>query len=182
MKQQFKILQKQKLTTKQIQSVEILKLSQSDLDSFIEECLVDNPFSDVEEHEISFELKDVDYKVVNKNNESNSNNDYADESENDLISFVLPQLYEFIKTKKDREIFVTILESLDSRGFLVVDTNILEKTFNIAHDKLNSYIDLVKNVEPKGLATKNVKDCILYQLSQIKNSELAVQIVNKNKQ
>ena len=50
MKQQFKIIQKQKLSTKQIQSVKVLQLSWQELNDFIESSLVDNPFSDFEQN------------------------------------------------------------------------------------------------------------------------------------
>lgn len=179
MKQKFKIIQKQKISTKQIQSVKVLQLSQQDLDSFIEDSLVDNPFSDLEQSNVEFEIKDNDYKKVSKKTDEQQSFEFIDEDENDLMGHVLPQLEPFIKTRKDRESFTIILESLDDRGFLGVDQKDLLNYLNIDKEKLVYYLDCLKNVHPLGLGTKNMQECILFQLHKLSNSSLSIKIMEQ---
>lgn len=180
MKQQFKIIQKQKLSTKQIQSVKVLQLSWQELNDFIESSLVDNPFSDFEQSDVTFDIKDADYKKVYKKTDELQDFEYVDQSENDLINHVLPQLYPYMKTKKDEEICRTILESLDTRGFLSVERKDLAQYLNCTEGKLNYFLGHLKLVDPKGLGCKDMQDCILYQLSLFSGKELPQSIVKNH--
>lgn len=181
MKQKLEIIQdqKQKFSSKLVPSMEILSLSQQDLEKLVDTSLMENPFSDIEQNSLSLETKDVDfdYKKVNKKQGDIQEFDYADESKNDIVEYVLPQLYPYIKTKKDEEIFTVILESLDSRGFLNESKENICRFLNIKLHILDEYLDIVKHVNPKGLAANDYNECILIQLSEIKGSELAQQIV-----
>ncbi len=179
MKQKFKIIQKQQISTKQLQSVKVLQLSQQDLDSFIEESLVDNPFSDIEQSNVDFEVKDNDYKKVNKKTDEQQSFEFVDQNENDLIEHVMPQLEPFIKTTKDKKIFKALLESLDSRGFLSIDLKDLSNYLDVNEDKIKYSLDCLKKVDPKGLGTKNIQECILFQLSLIPDTSLAVKIMKQ---
>ena len=103
MKQQLKIIQKQKqkLSIKQIPSMEILKLNEQDLEEYIEKSLVDNPFSDVEENKVSSETKDMDFKIIKKRNQDeNQSFELEDKNSNDLMEYVFPQLSPLIQDRK----------------------------------------------------------------------------------
>lgn len=134
MKQQLKIIQKQKqkLSIKQIPSMEILKLNEQDLEEYIEKILVDNPFSDVEENKVSSETKDMDFKIIKKRNQDeNQSFELEDKNSNDLMEHVFPQLSPFIHDEQDEKIFKIIIESLDSRGYLNESENELAAFLNI---------------------------------------------------
>lgn len=180
MKQQFEIIQKQKqkFSSKQIPSMEILTLSHQELEALVDASLMDNPFSDIEQHQISLDAQEVDpdYKKVSKK-QSEQEFEVVDDNQNDLIAYVMPQLYPYCKTKRDEEIFLVLLESLDSRGFLAESKEELCKYINIKKDALQRYLEIVQHVDPKGLASKDYCECILVQLSEIQDSALAQNLV-----
>ena len=70
MKQSLEIIQnqKQKFSSKLVPSMEILALSQHELESLVDASLMDNPFSDVDQNTISLKTRDVDldFKRVRK--------------------------------------------------------------------------------------------------------------------
>lgn len=181
MRQQFEIIQnqKQKFSSKLVPSMEILSLSQHELESLVDTSLMENPFSDIEQNQITLESKDVDpdYRKVRKKQEVQHEFEAADEQQNELAEHVMPQLYPYIKTKRDEEIFTVLLESLDSRGFLAEAEEDLCRFLNIKKDRLNRYLNIMKHIDPAGLAAKDTRECILVQLSQMEGSALAQRIV-----
>lgn len=181
MRQQFEIIQnqKQKFSSKLVPSMEILSLSQHELESLVDTSLMENPFSDIEQNQITLESKDVDpdYRKVRKKQENQHEFEAADEQQNELAEHVMPQLYPYIKTKRDEEIFTVLLESLDSRGFLAEAEEDLCRFLNIKKDRLNRYLNIMKHIDPAGLAAKDTRECILVQLSQMEGSALAQRIV-----
>lgn len=181
MRQQFEIIQnqKQKFSSKLVPSMEILSLSQHELESLVDTSLMENPFSDIEQNQITLETKDVDpdYRKVRKKQEDQHEFEAADEQQNELAEHVMPQLYPYIKTKRDEEIFTVLLESLDSRGFLAEAEEDLCRFLNIKKDRLNRYLNIMKHIDPAGLAAKDTRECILVQLSQMEGSALAQRIV-----
>lgn len=181
MRQQFEIIQnqKQKFSSKLVPSMEILSLSQHELESLVDTSLMENPFSDIEQNQITLESKDVDpdYRKVRKKQGDQYEFEAADEQQNELAEHVMPQLYPYIKTKRDEEIFTVLLESLDSRGFLAEAEEDLCRFLNIKKDRLNRYLNIMKHIDPAGLAAKDTRECILVQLSQMEGSALAQRIV-----
>lgn len=184
MKQQFEIIlnQKQKFSSKLVPSMEILTLSQQDLETLVDTSLMENPFSDVEQNSLSLESReiDLDYKNVRKRTDDNQEFEYADDSRDDLRAYVMPQLYPHMKTHKDEEVFTIIIESLDSRGFLAETEEDLCRFLNIKKNRFDQYLDIVKHCDPKGLGTRDVRECILLQLSELKDSKLAQNIVKSH--
>ena len=89
MKQSLEIIQnqKQKFSSKLVPSMEILALSQHELESLVDASLMDNPFSDVDQNTISLKTRDVDldFKRVRKKQGELQETAYADESQDDLL-------------------------------------------------------------------------------------------------
>lgn len=181
MKQSLEIIQnqKQKFSSKLVPSMEILSLSQHELESLVDASLMDNPFSDVDQNMISLKVRDVDldFKHVRKKQGELQEMEYADEGRDDLFEHVMGQLSSHIHTKKDEEIFTVLLESLDSRGFLEETPEDLCRFLNIKKTRLLRYLHILQHVSPKGLGAKDIKECICIQLSEIKGSSLAQHIV-----
>lgn len=104
MKQSLEIIQnqKQKFSSKLVPSMEILALSQHELESLVDASLMDNPFSDVDQNTISLKTRDVDldFKRVRKKQSELQEIVYADESQDDLFEHVIVQLYPHMQTKK----------------------------------------------------------------------------------
>lgn len=171
--------QKQKFSSKLVPSMEMLQLSQQDLENLVDASLIDNPFSDFDQEEKSIELRDVDldYKIVNKKSGDLQNFDLVDENKNDLLEYVMSQLTPYINNSKEEHIYKTILESLDSRGFLITEKKDLCLYFQINQDQLNGYLNVIGHLEPKGLGASNIIECVKLQLEDLENSTLSLKLV-----
>lgn len=171
--------QKQKFSNKLVPSMEMLQLSQQDLENLVDASLLDNPFSDFEQKEKSIELRDadLDYKIVNKKAGDLQDFDLVDENKNDLLEYVMPQLTPYINNSKEDHIYKTILESLDSRGFLITEKKDLCLYLQINQDQLNYYLNIIGHLEPKGLGTTNIIECVKLQLEDLENSTLSLKLI-----
>lgn len=183
MEQKLKFIQnqKQKFSNKLVPSMEILQISQQDLENLVEASLIDNPFSDLDQEEISFETSgiDLDYKTVYKKQDDLQNFELADENDNDLIEYVFPQLTSYFHNSKEEHIFKTLLESLDSRGFLAAKKDDLCLYLEIDQKQLDHYLKILGHMDPKGLGTSGVQECIIRQLEEYEDSELAIKLIQK---
>ena len=183
MKQSLEIIQnqKQKFSSKLVPSMEILALSQHELESLVDASLMDNPFSDVDQNTISLKTRDVDldFKRVRKKQGELQEIAYADESQDDLFRAChRALLYPSYRRQKDEEVFTVLLESLDSRGFLSETPDDLCRFLNIKKVKnVAQYLHVLCVWIEKGLGAKDTGECICIQLSEIEGSTLAQHIV-----
>ncbi len=184
MEQKLRFIQNQKQTfsNKLVPSMEILQLSQQDLEKLVNESLIDNPFSDLDQSEISFEEQDIDidFKTIRKKQDDLQDFELADENKNDLIEHVFPQLASFIHNSKEGHIFKVLLESLDSRGFLATEKADLCLYLDIDQKLLDQYLTILSHLDPIGLGTTGIQECILLQLKELENSELAIKLIQNH--
>ena len=122
-----------KISQKMIQSVNILQMNSQELNDYIKQISLENPFIDVNdefeyrknedaikisEHNISsFELQNVDYSL--SSDENSFENIYVPQEET-LCENLLSQLLCGDYTKEEREIFFDIATSLDNNGYQAV--------------------------------------------------------------
>ena len=122
-----------KISQKMIQSVNILQMNSQELNDYIKQISLENPFIDVNdefeyrknedtikisEHNISsFELQNVDYSL--SSDENSFENIYVPQEET-LCENLLSQLLCGDYTKEEREIFFYIATSLDNNGYQAV--------------------------------------------------------------
>lgn len=150
--------------------MEILSLSQHELETLVDKNLMENPFSDVEQNQGLIETREVDfdYKKVRKKQDDSLEFELADENQDDLSAYVMPQLYPYCKTKKDEEIFTVILESLDSRGFLVEAEDDICKYLNIKKSSLHEYVNILQHVEPRDLQRRTIRSAFFCSLGSLR--------------
>lgn len=122
-----------KISQKMIQSVNILQMNSQELNDYIKQISLENPFIDVNdefeyrknedtikisEYNISsFELQNVDYYL--SSDENSFENIYVPQEET-LCENLLSQLLCGDYTKEEREIFFYIATSLDNNGYQAV--------------------------------------------------------------
>ena len=122
-----------KISQKMIQSVNILQMNSQELNDYIKQISLENPFIDVNdefeyrknedtikisEYNISsFELQNVDYSL--SSDENSFENIYVPQEET-LCENLLSQLLCGDYTKEEREIFFYIATSLDNNGYQAV--------------------------------------------------------------
>ena len=179
MEQNFILEQRQLLSQKMIQSLEILQMNTQELEQFLKDKALENPMLDLEE---VYKTKDENSKLLKKlewlekTDEQNRvyyGQDHTDyepvnfqNQTEDFGSYLLSQLIEEFKTQREQEIYEILVYSLDERGYLKEIPDILIQTYGLTKKEINCYINKLKECEPAGVGAKDLEECLHLQLQR----------------
>lgn len=165
--QQQKQVQKLAMTQQLKQSIQILSYTNDELQKFIENKALENPFLELNWNEHNYE------------NNKASNMDISDQVQSYLEQ--LPNTYESLYSALEEQIYLNyrktpirklmfeLLNYLDDNGYLTVELDQLVTT-----DKpLVMWIDaltLLQQLEPAGIGARNLQECLLLQIERDNNS------------
>lgn len=176
--------QKQILSYRMIQSVEILQMSAQELGESIQEMALENPVLEIEEispeENKTEKIKKLEWlSNLDEQNRLYYKYDQQDENENDpmrkiavrsgnsLADYLHMQLLDQNYSDNDMKIFDYIAHSLDHRGYYIDGTDEIARQFSISIDEAEHYLNIMKNLEPYGVCSSTLKECLEKQLEKL---------------
>ncbi len=168
----------QKLTTEQLQHLEILQFSNMELEDYIYNKANENPLLTVVEPEIKHVHYLLDLSITHSKSMSYiSNNQKTDLVQNLLVEkeSTFKFLFEQIPlhqnlSEKDIKILKYLIYNLNESYFLDIELNEVANVFNIDVAYVEDLVNLLQMFEPIGIGSRNLKE---YLLIQIDNDLLA---------
>lgn len=173
------IIQSQKLvmTTQLKQSLDILNMSNLELEDEIKKEAEENPVLDME-------MKgDIDWGELAKNIDNKNyniksydlDNDFTLENlakyESNLYDYVKEQLLFLKLKKKEKEVCEYIVDCLDKDGYLGTDEKFILEELQIDAEYFERCLKNIHKLEPSGIGARNLSECLLIQMENknIKN-------------
>lgn len=147
-------------------SLDILKLSNSELIESVYEALQENPVLDMEYDEIAMQSSLDYFNMISKPVE--------------LKDHLFLQLHT-IKTPYDEKICSYIIESLDRHGFFSENLQEAAKVLHTDVQTLKNQLKIIQSFEPTGVAAKNSIDALILQAKKL-NENIAVELLEKHAQ
>ncbi len=190
--------QKQVLSQRMIQSVEILQMNVQELDQFLKELTLENPLVELEDNrdtpprksdmqrklewlEAADEQNRVYYGQECEEEQERDAWNLPAEEEEDLPQYVLSQLIPLAQSRQEERIYHYLAYSLDSRGYLEDMPQGLCREFGLTQDQAEAYLTLFQSVEPAGVGAADLTECLLLQLRrQNQDHGLAEIIVSRH--
>ena len=190
-----KQVQSQKISPQQILNVNIMQLNSSIIEKKIIDELESNPALDILERVDSnndSENQDDDNveweELLSKGEESysfkNYQNDRIDYSESFLKNHLslsddfLKKLQDINASELELEISEYILGNLDDSGYLTIDKILILDKFNISEKFLEKLLIKIRHLDPPGIASINLQECLLSQLEIFYPKEnLAINVI-----
>ncbi|MBD5267307.1 MAG: RNA polymerase factor sigma-54 [Bacteroides sp.] len=197
----------QRLSPLQVRFGKMLEMSGPEVEDEVQRALDDNPALEAVDHsddsgeepfnETASEIQDADYRdeddIPFYRHDTRQNSHYdnpletmtADTSET-LYDVLSEQLAGFDLSERQKLIARYIIGNLDDNGYLTrsassMGYDIEEHTGeHIAVDDIKSVIDIVRSLEPAGIAAVDLRDCLLLQLHRRKSGKTvdrAIEIV-----
>jgi len=176
-----KLEQKQKLSPRQILEANIVQLNFHNLEKRIIEELEKNPTLEIEEddsenvedddlEEDSFNLEDLEsspeeFEIVYNSSKENNIENIKDVVNVSLSDDIINQLYDINYSESKIEIAKEIVGNLNEQGYLSVDPQLIADRLHESIDIINNVIEDIKSLDPPGLASASMQDCILSQLN-----------------
>ncbi len=179
--------QEQHLTPLMIQQMRILQMNTIELDEYIRELCIENPVIEIESvikasEEADFTkekeevLKKLDWlESIDTNNRVYYHQEqeavqaysafdiYNENGGEDLFDYLISQLNMSDYTSNEWEALTFIIQSLDDNGYYTDGLNDVKVRFNLSEERAIALLKDVKTLEPRGIASENVKECILIQ-------------------
>ena len=182
---------RQTLSPQQVIQASILQLNVSNLEQKILDELESNPVLDQaetqddeevinsENEEVDFEEDPDEYEPANiYDNTRKENRELPVREQLDFAEGLVRQLDNFNLLDWERAIAEDILWNLDENGYLAVDPILIADRYDRKEEEVKHVQDKLQQLEPPGIAAKDLQDCLLIQLKGEEDT-LAYQIVSK---
>ena len=203
LKQGLELKQTQKLSPLQIQTIKLIELPQQELEQRIRKDLEENPVLDEdlpsnnEEEQAPREVSLSDYKeddyipsyrlrsdLYNRNEERPQYNTFS--VKESFTQSLKDQLGYRNLTEHQYSVALFLIGSLDDDGYLrrSLDTIVDDLSFraNVETDEqeVEQMLKVIQEFEPAGVGARNLQECLLLQMKNVRKSpeaELAVKIL-----
>ena len=176
--------QKQRLAPKQVLNARLLQLNIVNLEQTILKELEQNPTleqadSDQEQITDSEEINPIeDMDVSVEDMYSNESNYYINEQnkeipipdQNTFSEKLIDQLQYIELDANEREIAEEIIWNTNERGYLDTDLVLIADRYNLLEEEIEPILYKVQRLEPRGIGSRNLKECLMIQLEDKKTS------------
>ena len=184
-------LQKQKLAPRQVLQARLLQLNTINLEQAIIKELEQNPTleqldpEEVEEKTVAEEILDnVDASVEDIYTDESSY--YLEQEKRELpipdrrsfIENMISQIKDYGLSSIEQEIAEDILWNINERGYLDTELILIADNYNLEEEDVLPILSIVQRMEPKGIASRDLEECLKIQLEDAKDS-ISFLIVNK---
>lgn len=190
LKSQLKLVPQLILTPQLKLLLKILQLNTLELEQYLVEEAQANPFLEIEykdlpSQEISQSYKPMEEEIRLTDEIDLSNEEFLERSlrmietseeedqplwmktlkaEEKLSDYLLWQIRMKDITPTEYEIALHIIGNLDDRGYLKIRTEEISKELGVSYDKVERVRNIIKFLDPVGVASYTVKECLLTQL------------------
>lgn len=178
-----KLEQKQKLAPRQVLQARLLQLNTLNLEQAILKELELNPIleqvepEDFEEQSMAEEiLEEMDAPIEDVYTDESSY--YIDQEKSDLplpdrntfIEKNIEKLKDLGLSDLEEEIAEEILWNVNERGYLDTDLILIADNYELEEHDIEPILFDIQRMEPKGLASRNLKECLSVQIEDNKDS------------
>jgi len=174
------LIQSQKiiLTPQLRMAIEILKMNSQELSEYILREMETNPALEIgspfyDTHGEAEDLEDDSYYDMEvKNDELPERGDKVIMDNStvglSLKEHLLLQLHALSMREMDIEIAEYLIDNIDDNGYLGINLSEVAAFFSITVRKVEKILNLLQTFDPPGICARNLKECLLIQLKQMK--------------
>jgi RNA polymerase sigma-54 factor len=84
----------------------------------------------------------------------------------DFVEILVKQLDDYSLSSLERSLCEEIIWNIDERGYLDIELTMIADRFDLNEEDLFPILNIVQNLEPKGIGSRNLKECLLVQLNE----------------
>jgi RNA polymerase sigma-54 factor len=192
-----KLSQELRLTPQQILQSTILQLTTLALEAKVIQELEQNPVLEEVEPE---EQETEEEEEVEQNEEEEidweellpQNDDYQPKIEYDhskeefqpvqvsprgLVDYMFDQLRLMNLSAREERIATELIWNIDDRGYIVTPIENIAYSLSESPEQIESVLKQLQQMDPPGIAARDLKECLLIQLQQMENTEDAILII-----
>lgn len=157
--QQQKQIQKLAMTQKMQQSIQILKYNIDELQNFLKQKELENPF-------ISVSTQTYNSTNGFKQNKEDWQNYTAIHKKQSLFEYLLDQVHLTMRKTELRYWVIYLIEHLDSNGYLKINLENIQAQYSVSQIVLYDALTLLQRLDPPGVGARNLQECLLLQIEE----------------
>ena len=163
---ELQLSQKQGLSQQQIQSLNLLALSNAELSSYMENEYLENPLLEKADTQAEARVNDSSalYRAVSPADEDTAMPETAERKTTSLPDLLLSQLDLRHYSETEQAIFAYLTENLDSRGFLPLSLSEAAEQLHVSIEEAGKCLRILQTLEPAGIFAGSLEECLLLQL------------------
>ena len=92
----------------------------------------------------------------------------------------LEQLNDINASEEELEIAEQILGNLDDHGYLNIEPILIADRIDVEENKVLEVMEKIRYLDPPGFASRNMKECLIAQLSIYRDNELAMELLSNH--
>lgn len=175
------------LTTEQLQHLEILQLSNTELENVIYKRATDNPLINTIDPDVTNLL---DFTTMTSKNMASHTQVFEEKfdlmqqiaSKESSLAFIFDQIpLQQNLSEKDRRILKYLIYNLDENYFLDIDLEVVTHAFHVEKDAVLNLLYLLQSFEPFGIGARNLTEYLLIQVdNDLSAPPLAAQFIQNH--
>lgn len=169
------------MTQELSQAITLLQYSAQELQEFLDNKLLENPLLSLEHpSQVTYEPM---FRQNKKHTTQAGNKDAAywleqiGEETTSIETDLLSQLKVHELTKQQESILLQLIHNLDGNGYLRIDIEEVAETNGISSLEVEECLKELQQLEPYGIAARNLQECLLIQARLDGSNELAEMIL-----
>ena len=169
------IEQKQTLSVNQVQSLNVLALTNQELEDFLMNEYLENPMlenSNDKENDMIMGMEKIyesgssfkEQYLDNPEEEERRRNDARAKQEDVIKEYLLSQLQREKYTDRQRKIMDYLIDCLDEKGYFTYSLTELASPSGYEETELAECLKILKDLEPIGIFSRDLAECLEQQL------------------
>lgn len=177
--------------------LKMIQMNNFQLESYINNEIEENPVLEINNIESSND-ESIDWReyfksqknyadsIYRTSSDSDSDEDrteFSDKDEDTFEEHLIKQLYMMDLTENSFKIAVNMIRDLNFKGYLEYSTEELSEIYNIKLNEVEKILEKLKNLEPKGSFARDLSECLLMQIEDLKeekNYDVLKNIIENN--
>ena len=131
--------------------------------------------TDFEWEELLGDPDEFDFKAYN--NVESKHIEMPLHTKKTVTDIFLDQLNDINASEKELDIAEQVLGNLDDHGYLNIEPVLIADRMNIEENEVLEIMEKIRYLDPPGFASRNMRECLIAQLSIFRDNRLAMQLL-----
>jgi len=179
---------KQMLSQLQVESLNILAMSMTELKDFLQNEEIENPIveytngSGEDAAPVTFKETERFYNGSDREDSRENELYEIEDSEKSLEDLVNMQLQWKHMGDTERKIVDFCIQSLDQSGYLTIPLQEIAKDLGVTEEQVMRVLSVLKELEPQGIFASGLEECLLMQVRGMDEEEILEDMIRNHLQ
>lgn len=179
---------KQALSQMQVESLNILAMSMTELKDFLQKEEIENPLLEFsaergeEAAPVTYKETERFYNGTERENSRENELYEIEDSEKSIEDLVNMQLHWKKISETDRKIVDFCVQSIEQSGYFLIPVLEIAKRLNVPEEQAGKVLSMLKELEPQGIFASGLEECLLIQVQGMDEEEILSEMIKHHLQ